>query len=187
MKKIGFKMAAALAVLLVVSGCATKAPPYDVSVDNVNVLKRGGTAPVRVGSFSVKAGAKGAESISLRGNGMSSPVGADYAAYIADALKQELTLAKRLDANANLEISGALINTDIDTAMGTASGYAEARFVVTKDGQVRYDKTKRGDASWDSSFMGNIAIPAAQRNYPVIVQHLLSSLYSDTDFQNALK
>jgi hypothetical protein len=73
------------------------------------------------------------------------------------------------------------------TRAGTASGYIEARFVVKKDGQVTFDKTKRGSASWESSFVGAIAIPAAQSSYPLIVQDLLAKLYGDTDFQTALK
>ncbi|MDO9237689.1 MAG: hypothetical protein Q7U28_16855 [Aquabacterium sp.] len=164
-----------------------KAPPYDVSIDNISVLKRSGSEPVRVGAFTANAGAKGAREISLRGNGMTSSVGNDYAAYLTQALTQELEMAKRLNPAAALEVSGTLVGTDIDTAFGTASGYIEARFIVSKGGQVRYDKVKRGDFSWESSFIGAVAIPAAQRNYPVVVQHMLSSLYSDVDFQNALK
>jgi hypothetical protein len=35
--------------------------------------------------------------------------------------------------------------------------------------------------------MGNIAIPRAQQNYPVVIQRLLSALYADPDFLAALK
>jgi len=181
------KAAICAAAVSLMAGCAIKAPPYEPSVNNVSLLKRVSVEPLRLGSFTVKAGAVGGTSVSLRGNPMASPVGQDYAAYVADALKQELDMAKRLSPSAALEVSGTLLGTDIDTAAGTASGYVEARFVVTKDGQVRFDKTKRGDFSWESSFIGAVAIPAAQRNYPVIVQNLLSALYGDTDFQNAIK
>jgi hypothetical protein len=182
------KVGVMAAVVLAMSGCAMKAPPYQPSIDNVSMLKRGGSAPVRLGDFVVKsADPKGGREISLRGSSMTSPVGADYAAYVAEALQQELEMAKRFNPSAALEVSGTLLGTDIDTAMDTASGHVEARFVVKKDGQVRYDKTQRGSYAWESSFIGAVAIPAAQRNYPVLVQHLLASLYSDIDFQNALK
>ncbi len=181
------KGVAALAMAVALTGCAVKAPPYDPSINNVTVLKRSGGNPVSLGAFTVAAAAKGASSISLRGSPLQSPVGDNYAAYLADAIKKELDLAKLLNTGSKLEVSGSLIGTDVDTAMGTASGYIEARFVVKKDGQVTYDKTQRGSASWESSFIGAIAIPAAQQNYPRVVQDLLAKLYSDVEFQSALK
>lgn len=181
------KSVVVIAAGLGITGCAMKAPPYNASIDNVSALKRAGQSTVRLGGFDVTSGAKGATSISLRGSQMSSPVGGNYAAYLADALKQELQMAKRFDPTATVEISGVLIGTDIDAAIGTGTGFIEARILVKKDGQVRYEKTKRGDAHWDSSFVGAVAIPEAQKNYPVIVQRLLGALFSDVDFQNALK
>jgi hypothetical protein len=184
---ISLKSLAVLAGCALITGCAIQAPPYVASIDNVSVLKRSGQSTVRLGAFDVVAASKGAVSISLRGNPMMSPVGGNYAAYLADALKQELQMAKRLDPASTLEVSGVLLGTDIDAAIGTGTGFMEARIVVKRDGQLRYEKTKRGDARWDSSFVGAIAIPDAQKNYPVVVQRLLEALYNDADFQNALK
>lgn len=114
-------------------------------------------------------------------------MGSSFADYLGDAVKQEFDLSKRLDTNAPIEVSGVLLGTDIDTGMSTASGYAEAQFVVTQAGQVRFSKVKKGSFSWESSFVGAIAIPKAQQSYPVIVQQLLSTLYSDAEFLDALK
>lgn len=181
------KGAALLATVAVVAGCANPAPPYQASIDNVQTLQRAGSSKVKLGSFTAKAGAVGAQSITLRAMSMTSPVGADFGAYLGEAVKQELTLAKRLDPASAIEVSGVLLGNDIDTAMGTASGYAEAQFVVSKDGQVRFSKTKRGEQSWESSFVGAIAIPKAQQSYALIVQQLLTSLYKDPEFTEALK
>jgi len=184
---MGVKVAVMAAAVMFVAGCATKAPPYQASIDNVQRLKQAAGAKVRVGAFQAKPGAVGASNITLRAVTMEAPTAGGYAAYLGDALKQELELAQRLDPNAAWEITGTLLGSDIDTAMTTASGYAEAQFVVKKDGQVRFDKVKRGQASWDSSFAGAIAIPKAQQSYPLIIQNLLSGLFADSDFQNALK
>lgn len=181
------RVSALVACAAVVAGCATKAPSYQASIDNVQLLQKAKGGAVRVGEFTVKPGAVGATSISLRATTMESPVGGNFAAYLGDALRQELDLAKRLDPASRVEVTGTLLGNDIDTAMGTASGYAEAQFVVSKDGQVRYSKTKRGSKSWESSFVGAIAIPKAQQSYTLIVQELLSSLYSDAEFTDALK
>jgi hypothetical protein len=179
------RMLTVMAMMLMASGCAMQAPRYQPSIDNVEALKKT-PASVALGTFTVQAGVGGP--ISLRANSMTSPVGADYAAYLADALQQELTLAGKLDPKSKIEISGVLVKNDIAAAgMSTNSGEVEARIVVKNNGTQRFDKVKRAELSWDSSFVGAIAIPKAQQQYPMIVQKLLAQLWGDADFQAALK
>jgi hypothetical protein len=182
--------AAAFAVLLA-SGCAMQAPRYQALIDNVEVIKQAPNS-VSLGGFSVQAGspaaASGGTTLSVRASPMNSPVGTDYAAYLADALSQELIVAKKLDPKSKIEISGKLVKNDISAGgFSTNSGEIEAQFVVKKDGVVRFDKAKSASLTWDSSFLGAVAIPKAQQQYPVIVQKLLSLLWGDADFQAALK
>jgi hypothetical protein len=180
------RAAALLVCAALLHGCALQAAPYQASIDNVESWKKSG--PVNLGAFTVKADATGATSIGLRGNPMNSPVGADYAAYLADALRKELTLAGKLDPKSSLEISGALLKNDIAAAgVSTNSGEIEARFIVRRDGAVRYDAVKRAEASWESSFVGAIAVPKAQQQYPILVQQLLAKLLGDAQFQAALR
>ena len=179
--------AACAALLVLASGCAFQAPPYQPSINNVSMLKRTTTQAVSVGKFAPPTQAGAGASIGIRGGSMTSPVGAGYADYLSAALQADLALAQRFAPGSKVAISGALMGTDIDAAMGMASGYIEARFVVTRDGQVRFDKVKRGTHNWESSFAAAVAVPAAQNAYPVIVQNLLSDLFSDVDFQSALK
>lgn len=178
-------MLAGMAMLSLFSGCALQAPRYQPSIDNVDALKKAPTS-VALGSFTVQAGVGGP--ITLRANSMTSPVGANYAAYLADALQQELTLAGKLDPKSTIEISGVLVKNDIAAGgVSTNSGEVEARIVVTNNGTQRFDKVKRAELSWESSFAGAIAIPKAQQHYPMIVQKLLAQLWGDADFQAALK
>ena len=175
----------AIASLLLSTGCAIKAPQYNAALDNVEQLKKAPTS-VKLGGFSVGSDAGG--SIGLRGSSMESPVGSDYAAYLADALQKELKLAGKLDPGSKLEISGQLLKNDISAAgIITNSGEIEARFVVKNDGVQRYDQVKRAELSWDSSLLGAIAIPRAQQQYPLIVQKLLALLWGDAKFLEALK
>lgn len=179
-------MLAAVASALA-SGCAIQAPPYQPSLDNVEILKKS-ASPAALGNFTVQAGGAGVVSISLRGSGMNSPVGTDYAAYLANALSQELQLAGKLDAKSKVVITGLLIKNDISAGgFSTNSGEMEAQFTVIVDGQERYRGTHRAELSWDSSFIGGIAIPKAQQQYPMLVQRLLTQLMADTRFQAALK
>lgn len=173
---------------LFLHGCALQAPRYQPSIDNVEQLKKAAVRPATLGAFTVQAGATGGGSISLRGSGMTSPVGADYAAYLADALRQELALAGKLDPKSTLEISGVLVKNDIAAGgISTNSGEVEARFIVKNGGQVRYDAVKRAELSWDSSFIGGVAIPKAQQQYPLIVRQLLAKLLADSLFQQSLQ
>jgi hypothetical protein len=183
-----FCVGGALLAVLALHGCALKAPAYAPSIDNVEVMKRSGMRTVALGSFTVSAGAPGGAAIGLRGSSMESPVGADYAAYLGEALRQELVLAGKLDAKSDIEIGGTLMKNDIAAGgISTNSGEIEARFVVRRAGAMRYDALKRADASWESSFVGGIAIPKAQQQYPLLVQKLLSQLLADPQFLAALR
>jgi hypothetical protein len=174
-----------IAATLLVTGCALKAPAYQPSLNNVEVMKKSPRS-LALGVFSVQSGAN--EPISLRGSSMSSPVGSDYAAYLADALRQELMLAGKLDPKSQIEISGLLLKNDIAAGgILTNSGEIEARIIVKNNGTQRFDKVKRAELEWESSFLGGVAIPKAQQQYPLIVQKLLATIWADDDFQAALK
>jgi hypothetical protein len=161
-------------------GCGMLAPPYSPSIEHVEKLKRvGGSAAI--GPATATPGLSA--TIGIRASSMSSPVGNGFAAYLADALTQELRLAGKLDPKSSVEISVVLIKNDISAAgFSTNSGEIEARFVVKRGGTPRYDKVKRAETSWDSHFMGAIAIPKAQQEYPGLVQKLLTVLLDDADF-----
>jgi len=183
-----FSVAVAAAALALMTGCATKAPPYQPSIDNVNTLKKTGASVAGVGTFGTQPGAPGATSIQVRASEMTPPAGGAYAQYIEEALKTELELSKRLDPKANVVITGVLLKNVINAGgMSTNNGEIEARFVVRRDGQVRYEKTKRATSEWESSFAGAVAIPKAVQQYPVLVQLLLGQLFADADFQAAIR
>ncbi|WP_425257673.1 hypothetical protein ACPOLB_19405 [Rubrivivax sp. RP6-9] len=176
-----------LTMAALATGCSTPAPNYRPSLDNVEAIKAQ-AATVALGAFSVPAMAPGATAISLRGSSMVSPVGADYAAYLGDALRQELQLAGRLDPASQVVVSGVLLKNDIAAGgFSTNSGEIEARIAVHRASQLRHEKTYRAELSWESSFIGAIAIPKAQQQYPVLVQTLLRQMFSDTSFLEALK
>lgn len=63
-------LAVAVTALLAMTGCATNAPTYQPSIDNVVVLKQSGSAAVALGEFKVQSGAVGATAISIRASSM---------------------------------------------------------------------------------------------------------------------
>jgi hypothetical protein len=182
-----FLPAALLAVSLS-AGCTMVAPHYSPALDNVQKLKDAQLAPAKVGAFKSEPGKGNANPISIRGSTLDSPYGGSYANYLAEALKQELSLAGKFAPDSQVEISGAIRKNDMSAAGASkASGDIEARFTVTRAGTVRYDQVKSIHDEWDSSFVGSVAIPRAQAQYPVIVQKLLGVLFDDPAFLEALK
>jgi hypothetical protein len=51
---------------------------------------------------------------------------------------------------------------------------------------VVYEKEIAAEASWESSFVGAIAIPAAMNQYGALYKTLVSKLVDDPDFRRAL-
>jgi len=183
-RKFGPILAAAAALLL--SACSMVAPKYVFSVDQVQTLRDAGLAPAKIGAVGAAGADAHNDSIALRGSGMHSPYG-NYARYLQVALAQDLREARLLDEKSDVEINAVLLKNDIDTGMATASADIAARFVVSKAGQTRFDRTKTAHIEWDSNFIGAIAIPRAQEHYPVLVAALLKELYADGEFLRALK
>jgi hypothetical protein len=184
----GYLLPLCLATITLSSGCSMMAPRYTASIDNVQKIKDADTQPVKVGTFESTPGKGNANPISIRGSSLASPYDSSYAKYIAEALRQDLELAGRLAPDAKIEISGALQKNDVNIpAVGSGTGDLEARFIVKRAGEMKYDQVKTIHDVWESSFVGAVAIPRAQARYPVIVQKLLAELYADPAFIEALK
>lgn len=170
------------------SGCSLMAPRYTASIDNVQKIKDADIQPVKIGTFESIPGDGNNNPISIRGSSLASPYDSSYAKYIAEALRQDLELAGKLASDAKIEISGGLQKNDINIPpIGSGTGELEVRFTVRRAGEIKYDQVKSIHDTWDSSFVGAVAIPRAQARYPVMVQKLLAKLYADPAFIDALK
>ena len=181
-------LAAMLTTLVMTVGCAGVSPHYVPSIDHVEALKSSGAGPAKVGFVVVQADLPSGKAIGLRGKTMTSPVGSNFGDYIADALRQELELAKLYDTQSGLEISGTLLQNDIIVgAFSSSVGQIEIRFFVKRSGLLRFDKVKRIEHKWNGSLSGAVAIPQAVDNYPVMVQKLIGELVADSEFIRSLK
>lgn len=177
-----------LLAVAVLAGCTTPAPLYQSSFDNTLVLKRG-SGKAKVGEFTAPDDQRATlNKISLRADSMISPYNDSYAAYLREAVKQELRDAGRYDENADLEVTGVLLKNAVDAwdfNVGTAQ--LSARFVVRKGPAVRYDGVVSVQHEWPSAFPAMIAVPTARDNYPIAVQKLIKALLADPKFIAALK
>lgn len=170
------------------SACSTVAPKYNSNFDNVAALRSQPLRPIKVGDVTKEQDAKtNVDKLTIRAGDYASPYGS-FTAYLQNALKQELDDARLLDANSDLQISGVLLKNQLD-ASGASKAYAavEARFIVRQSSVVKYDAIKSARYEWDSSFAGNVAIPKANQNYPVVIQKLLTALFEDAAFIAAIK
>ena len=175
-----------LIVCFFISACSVNAPKYQPSAENINVLQDTTQNKISLGKF----GEAKAElnDLSLRGGSLISPYNNSYSAYLTQALEEELRLAGIWDKSSNIQVSGLLIDNQMDISgfsVGTAS--MKAKFVVTRNTKVVFSKTISAKHEWESSFIGAVAIPAGQNNYPVLVQKLFSKLFKDSSFQQAIR
>lgn len=176
----------AIVLAVVLSGCASTAPNYTASPRSTQSLQSAKVQPVKVGTF-VAAPTASDTGITLRSVVMQAPQGS-FSQYLADAVRNELEMVGLYSPGSSTEISGVLNRNELNTGFAvTGEGMIEARFVVRRDGQVRFDKVKQTRIEWDTSFMGAIAIPRAQQEYGRLVGKLVTETFSDPDFVAALK
>lgn len=181
--RIHFRMAGLLLLLGLVAGCASMPiPTYQPSVDTTQVLLEHREARLAVGPFAASAGIPNS-SLSVRGSQLSAGGNeGTFSDYLRNALITELKTAGRFDQQSQMRVEGMLANNELDSGAATGSATVAARFVVTRANVNVYDKTLTVTHTWDSSFVGAIAIPSAVQNYAGAIQKLVFKLVTDPDF-----
>lgn len=126
------------------------------------------------------------QKVSIRTNKLRSPINNSFSQYLRETLRVELVAAGLLDENSSEKISGVLIDSQVEAPVGTGFAALKARFIVTRSGEVRYDKILSVEANWASSFMGVSAIPIAAGQYEMLYRKLVGNLLKDPDFEQAI-
>ena len=158
------------------------------TIENAATLRGAGLAPVEVGRFTPDL-AKGEgmdQGVSIRSNKLRSPVEDSFAQYLRQTLRAELASAGLLDPGADAVVTGVLSDSQVDAPIGQGTASLGARFVVTRAGNVCYDKQLDVNATWDSPFIGAAAIPQAAGQYEALYRKLVGVLLVDPAFQSAL-
>ena len=108
--------------------------------------------------------------------------------YIFLYLEAELEKAGLLAPMSDTSITADIQENEVD-AFGVNTGEASVRveFRVVRGGQTVFRKTVSAVHSWESSFIGAIAIPRAQASYPKLIEKLLANLYAEPDFKKVLE
>lgn len=181
-------------VLLVVTiqsltGCMTvKMPEPTPSMANLEKLRGANLAPVKTGSFILAPGKNAAldRGVSgLRGSSIT-PASGSFAEQLRSELMTELKAAGLYAESADVVIKGELTDSQVDAAIGTGTAKLSARFIIQRAEKPVYDKELTVNSSWESSFVGAIAIPEAINQYTALYKKLIGKLFDDSDFRSAL-
>lgn len=176
-------------VLAALTGCASvKMPAPAPSAANAEKLRATKLAPAQVGTFKLAAGKPADMDTTLgglRGSSLS-PASGSFATQLRDEIAAELTAAGLLDPKSKIVIEGQLTDSMVDAGMSTGKGRLAAKIQVRRDGRTLFDKEVVAEASWESSFVGAIALPAAINQYGALYKTLVGKLFDDTEFKRAL-
>lgn len=179
------RLLAAISVLTLASGCSMNAVHYQPDFDLVNEMKDRKSAEMGVGEIATPD--PRVNKLSIRGSAMVSTHNQSYGDYLKVAIQEQLKQAGLYQDSSPIVITGELLGNKINAAgfsVGTA--HISARFVVQKTAVTVFDKLVSIEHEWESSFLGAVAIPNAQNNYPIAVQKLITELMSDDDFVTAV-
>lgn len=158
------------------------------SIGNLEKLRAANITPAKAGNFTLAPGKppsmdRGVSG--LRGSSLESTYGS-FAQQLKNELIVELKSAGLYDDASDVVIEGQLTDSKVDAAIGTGSGRLAARFMIVHRDKKIYDKELAVESTWDSSFMGAIAIPEAMNQYTALYKKLIGKLFDDLDFRAAL-
>jgi hypothetical protein len=177
------------AAVAALTGCASvKMPAPAPSAANAEKLRAAKLVPAQVGTFKLAPGKPAAMDTTLGGLRGSSlnPTNGSFAGQLRDEIAAELTAAGLLDPKSKIVIEGQLTDSMVDAAMSTGKGRLAAKIQVKREGATLFDKEVVAEASWESSFVGAIALPAAINQYGALYKTLVGKLFDDADFKKAL-
>ncbi|HKX40486.1 MAG TPA: hypothetical protein VJO99_04970 [Burkholderiaceae bacterium] len=181
--------ASLLAAAALMTGCAHHPMGTPVaSADNVQKARTANISPVQMGNFTRGPAMDAATDtkIGIRATTIFSPYQDSFALYLRETLATDLRAAGLLDPASPVKIDGFLTENKVDPAMSQGTGSLAARFVVTRAGKSVYDKELRADSTWESSFVGAVAIPAAINQYTALYRKLVGKLLDDPAFRAAV-
>jgi hypothetical protein len=167
---------------LLASGCSTfTAPDYGVSIENVAFIERiEASGSVSVGEFDTAEGVP--DKITCRGAGpVTASPGKTYAQYIRDALHDELYLARVIDQDSSVQITGRLNAIDFSS---TSPAHWDLNVTVMAPGRsdITVDVSLPFNTSWDALS----ACRDASGAFEAAVEQVVREIVTHQDFPSYL-
>jgi hypothetical protein len=178
----------AVCATMLSTGCASfTAPAYSADYSAIDMLKRSGVGKASVGNVQPDIPTAKVNQVSLRGNPLTAG-DTTFAGYVGRALSSDLRDAGLLDPNSPRRIDLMLLQNEIDiSGFSEGKGVIEVELKISNAGRTLLQKKYLTQTTFASSFVGATAIPAGQREYPNLVRALLSDIYRDPAFLQALR
>jgi hypothetical protein len=183
------KQALAALACSLATACATPLAPQQQTFENVQLLSAPDIPQMALGEFALAKGLPVSmdKSLGIRADSVTPPAGLTFSGYLKQTLEAELTGAGKLNPSAPVVISAELTQSHVSTSGASSNGVLAARFHVTRNGAVAYDKELVVTEEWPASFFGAEAIPAAMNHYNGFYPKLVTKLLQDTDFRAAVR
>jgi hypothetical protein len=168
----------AIAAFAGLAGCSTyQVTKYSVSVQNAEAFRALGAVKLSVAPFTGEGQAAATE-ISCRAVGpIKTPLGETYAAYVQQALVDELKVAGIFAEDAKVQIQGNLAKVDL-------SSHGSARWMLTLVVTIGNEPsfTLERNYGFESSFLGEKACALTSQAFMPAVQDLMNALAKDPVF-----
>jgi hypothetical protein len=175
MRKIALIVIAAAGLV----GCSTyQVPKYAVSVQNADAFRALGGAKITVASFTGGEEAAKTEFKCRLVGPIQTPTGETYAAYVQQALTDELKVAGLYAEDAKIKVQGNLSHIDLSSAIG--GGHWDLTLVVTVGGEPSFTVTR--SYTFESSFVAEKACALSSQAFLGAVQDLMNALAKDPAF-----
>jgi hypothetical protein len=172
---------AALAPLA--AGASEPLGKHRASLESVELLRQSSFPALAVGDFVVAPTAGGdMHSVTFRFHTRAPANGESLASYLKASLVTELRAAGKYDSAAATAITGELS----ESRLQGGSAVLAARILVVRSGRRIYDKLLREQSRWDSSALGEVAIPDAFNHYTELYGKLIVQLFQDDAFKAAI-
>lgn len=178
------------ALSLAVAGCAPIAiEGPQASISTVQAMRATAIPPLAVGTFARAENMSAQDDLrmSLRAATITAPQGSNFSSYMGDVLREQLRITGKLAPDSPFILSGLRTKGRANPAIGKASGALAYRFLLTRNGQAIFEKELEVSGRWNSSFIGALAIPEAEKQFVALYPELLTLLFNDPDFQTALR
>jgi hypothetical protein len=180
--------AAFVAACFLVGGCmSVDAPAQQATFENVSLLQMTDIPSIAIDSFRIAPGLPPQvdESIGIRADTLKAP-GGSFSQYLRKTFETELTAAGKLNPEGATALSGELTRSEVKTSPA-GSGVLAARFTAARNGQVIFKKEIAVTDTWKFDFIGALAIPEAMNRYTALYPKLVTALFNDAEFRQALR
>ncbi len=164
-------------------------PEHQPTMTNLQLLRSPEVPHLALGEFRLAPGLpeRMDRTLQIRAELIRASGDGSFSSYLRQTLEAELTGAGKLDAASGTVISAHLTRSHVETGGNDATGVLGARFVITRGGQTVYDHEHVVNDTWQSDWIGALAIPDATTRYNALYPALVTDLLRNEDFRRAVR